>query len=805
MSLWFDLKYAWRMLKKSWGYSVMCATVVALSLGLAAYTWALIYGQLIRLPAFQGSEHWYSVQIAANATATAWPSIDAYTYQEMLKYNRSADYLGAFADRSVVLSEGQASTKLRAMDISPRFLAATQVPPILGRKLEATDGQPGAAPVAVLSYYAWHSYFADDPAIIGKTARIDSAPVQIVGVLPKDFMLFEDSEVWMPLHLPNIARPGDSKRWVTPFLWVEDTRKLPAILDEMNVAVKSVNSEYPDLFNQGRHADVFAAPRAFTHSEEPVLLMMGLMAAAVLLLGAVNISVVFLVRLLERTRELALRTALGARRSQLLRQCLIETVGIVLVGLVAGWGFGYGALRFATSIIEPLLEIQAVGRYPVPPVLRPIDMLIAVAAASGIWLLSTLVPAWRVAKLDAARVLAGTGKGTNIRSSRSVGFVVGLQVIVASIVLVACGNTVLSIEKEVGKPTGMDSGHVMLSTYSTVFGKRYSVPAQRLRYWEDLTAAIESRMPGAEVAFTSAVPTRPPMMEASIEAQQGNEGKAALRLPFTMVSDGYFQLLGIKLRSGRLFDSTDDHDSLKVAIIDEKLAARYWPDQNVLGKRVQLNPKENGPWLTIVGIVSAVGNEPYSPESGAVYQPLRQMVPSYFQLLVKLSSAAPESRAVLKAAAYGVDRDLPLHNLQMLDAYLSSILVRFTALPPIFAGVALITAVLAASSLFGLISRSVVQRTQEVGIRRALGATRWQATSMFVRQGIVYLCVAFVSVGVGTSLMPLLSAAIPNILDSVVPVTVGVVLLIAAVILSGSYLPTRRAVALEPGDAVRYE
>jgi hypothetical protein len=374
------------------------------------------------------------------------------------------------------------------------------------------------------------------------------------------------------------------------------------------------------------------------------------------------------------------------------------------------------------------------------------------------------------------------------------------------VVLVICGNIMLAVKKEVDKPTGLNTASVLLSTYPTTFDARSSTPAQRVRYWSDLTAAIRRRMPGAEVAFTTAVPTVPPTVAASVETQQDTQ-RQGTKLPVVAVSDEYFKLLGVALRSGRLFDSTDESTSLHVAVVDEKLAARYWPGQSVIGKRVQLSPAANGPWLTVVGVVSGVAGRPYSRErnSGVIYQSLRQAAPPQFLLLVRLPNTATDSRTAIRAAAFEVDRDLPLHNLQMLDAYLAAVSLRWAGLVSVFLAIGLITIVLAASGLFGLISRSVAQRTQEVGIRRALGATSRQATSMFLRQGALYLAVAIVAVGLGTAVTAAMSRVISNILDLVVPVTLAVVVLIAAVIFIASYLPSRRAVALEPGDALRYE
>jgi predicted permease len=803
----FDLKHAWRLLRKSWGYSLMSASVVAISVGLAVWTYALVYSQELKPLGFPGAEHWYSVQIATKATSTPRPNVDAYTYQELVANNRSASQILAFANRTVVLSEGQASTSLRAAAISPRLLAATQVAPLMGRTFQETDGLPGAGPVAVLSFDTWQQFFAADPSIIGKTARLDTLSVQIVGVMPAQFFVFQDFQVWLPLQTPRLARPGESRMAVVPLAVVDDEQKLTAVLNEMTTAVNRVNGDNPTQFDAGRHVALIQAHRTYTHSLTPIVVMLSLMAAAVMLLGCVNISLVFLARLLERSRELALRTALGATRARLVRQCLLETALIVVVGLALGYGLAAIGVRWARGLSDLSSQIEATGRDANVLVLRPIDLAVAVACATVVWLLSTLIPAWRVATQDAAGLLAGSGKGMAIRTSnRSVGLLVGLQVVISCLVLVVCGNVVLAVHEEVSRPTGLSTGQVMISTNPTVIGGRFTDGTQRLRYWEDLKRAIQSRRPGAEVAIVTAVPTIPGKAAATIETQQGTARQGTLSVPLAVVSDEYFSLLGLSLRSGRLFDSTDSSSSLNVAVVDERMAARYWPDGDVLGKRVRLDPAGEGPWLTIVGVVSAVAGQPFSNDDfGVLYRSVRQALPTQFHLLVKLPDAAGDNAVAVREAAFAVDRDLPLHNLQMLDDYLAVVNMASTALVPVVIVVALITALLAASGLFGLISRSVAQRTQEVGIRRALGATSWGATSMFRRQGAVYLSLSIAGLALGIIVMTLLSAQIPNIFGHIILTTMGVVLLMAAVIFLASYLPTRRAVALEPSDALRYE
>jgi predicted permease len=805
MHLWFDVKYAWRLLCKAPGHSALCVAVVAFSVGLALWSYTLVYSQVLQPLPFPGSERWFSLQVAANATAVPRANLDAYTYRKLLERNRTVDHLGAFSARAAVLSEGEASTSLRAAAISPGLLAAMQVAPLSGRLFEAADARRDATPTVVLSFDAWQSYFAGDAAVVGKQARIDGRPMQVVGVLPRDFYAFEDFALWFPLQLEDVTAPGVSTATVSPLVVLAEGRSIDAVLGEMKATVDDINHSYPDLFNPGRHMALIPAHRMYTHENVQIASTVGFIAFAVLLLGCVNVSMVFLARLLERSRELALRTALGASRGRLLRQCLLETAFVVLPGLLIGCGLAALGVRWTHTIDDFGVRVLATGRSSNVPVLHAVDLAVAVIAAAAIWLLSTLIPARRIAKQDAAVALAGGSKGVaGPGSARTMSLLVGVQVAVSCLVLVICANLVLAAKEETSKPTGLNTERVMISTYPTVFDAGYAQATERLRYWRELSAAIKSRMPGAEVAYTTGVPTRPAGVPVAIENQEGAQNQGTLKLPLAAVSDEYFELLGHRLLAGRLFDRTDDSASLAVAIVDENAVKRYWPGETALGKRIRLNPAANGPWLTIVGVVSNA-RRPYDRELGAVYQPLRQAGPTAFHLLAKLPPSAQDARDALRAAAYGVDRDLPLHNLQMLDEYLAALVLGLTAMIPAFMGIAAITLMLAAAGLYGLISRSVALRTHEVGVRRAFGGTQWQAAAVFLRQGLLYVGVAIFGGCLGIVVANFLAPSIPNIMNRIVPVTLGVFALMALVIFVSSYLPARRAVALEPGDALRYE
>ncbi|WP_257386465.1 ABC transporter permease [Tahibacter caeni] len=805
-TLLFDLKYAWRLFLKRAGSSFLCIVVVALSVGLALFVYVIDYNMALKPLPFTGSGDWLSLQLSENASRPQRPQVDAYTYQEITRRVDRIDYLGAFAAETAVLSEGQTSTRLRAAAISPGLLSAMHATPQLGRTFDAADANPGAPRNVLLSHTAWQTYFAGDPAVVGKQARIDGQPVQVVGVMPADFFAFRDFEIWRPLQLPALAAPGDADPVLTPIVRLKDSQGKEAAVAAIQAVVDDAGKNYQSRFGAERGVGLFPGHRMYTHGDTPVIAMATFIAIAVLFLGGVNISLIIFAMLMERTRELALRTALGSTRRSLIRQCLLQSGFVVLFGLAVGIVLAALSVDWAHGLLDFTARMQALGRSPSELVMRPLDLVAAAAIAIVLWLSSTLIPAARLSKLDPAVSLAGTGKGgLGSRSgNRMASILVGVQVIVSSLLLVICSNVVLSVNKELNRPIGVQVEQRIMSTYPTEFDGRYAQAADRLQYWDRLTEAVKQRIPGAEVAYTTADPTGPINEPAMLEDRSDVASDGSLKLPVSVVSENYFALLGIGLKAGRLFDSTDDGSAPGVVVVDQLTADHYWPGRNPIGQRLRLSPNGDSPWLTVVGVASSVAG-PYSRTVGVVYRPLRQVAPAGFQLLVKLPPAAPESsREALHAAAFAVDQNLPLHNLQMLDDYLLA-LNSYKSLVPGFTGIGLVLLVLAATGLFGLIGRSVSQRTQEIGVRRALGSSRSGIVARFLRQASVYLVIAIVGGCLGVVMTTGMSGAIPNVLDNVALVTTGVFLTLTLVIFVSVYFPVHRAVALEPGDALRHE
>ena len=805
-NLWFDIRYALRLLRKSPGHSALSALVVALSVGLALFVFVMDYSIAYKPLPFPGADSWVSIQVADKAESSARARIDAYTYQQLQEHRRNVDYIGAFTARDAVLSEGEESNALRGAAITPSLMAALGSSPELGRLFSAGDATPNSAPTVVLSYDTWQKYFAGDTGIIGRQVRLNAQATQVVGVMPKGFYAFQDFQVWFPLALGPIASPSPADAKLSAFARVAKGADEDAILAEVQPIVADVNARYPGVFNAKRHVELFPAFRMYSHENMPIIAVSGFIAIAVLLLGAMNISMIFYARMLERSRELALRSALGSTKGRLLRQCLLESMLIVVAGLVVGIGLAMLGVQWGQSIRDFPSRVLATGTPWDYPQMRAIDVLAGMAAAAIVWLASTLLPALKVVRQDATQVLGGSGKGTASGGrARGAKVLVGAQVIISCLLLVICASLVFAVNGEAGKPLGVSTQNLYVSSDPTTFSARYADATSRNNYWVQLVQAVSQRMPGAETAIVTAVPTRPDDQAVTIEGRQASESEGVLKLPVVAVSDNYFTLMGITVRSGRFFDGTDTPQGQQVAVVDEELARRYWPGQDPLGKRLQIDPANKGPWVSVVGVASHVAGEPYSGEKGQIYRSIRQAAPATFQVVVRAPDHSEAVASSIREAAFNVDRDLPLRNIQPMPSLLAALDIGYSSIVPVFSAIVAITVLLAGSGLFGMISRSVAQRTQEIGIRRALGSSKVRIRNIFLRQALVYLGIAFVGGVLGILLTSMLTSVIPNALVNIALVILGVIVIMSIVVLSASYFPARRAVSLEPGDALRYE
>ena len=811
MKLWLELKYAGRLLRKTPGFTAICLIVLTLGVTVSLASFSFIktlYYQ--ELPFSDGDRFVVLKRVAENGIAVEPLSLNAYAFNAIQDQTTSYATLGAYRGQRAVLSDGETPEAFNAAVISPNLLAATKIAPRLGRIFSTVDINSANA-VALISETLWRSYYSSDANIIGKVSRINGLPYTIVGVMPESFSYPVNHDVWLPLTIPLGESPTE------PFS-LALLAVLKASISE-NTASVELNSVLADLKKlnpniYGHLQGIVAAHSlAALDSSTPIPFIISGVAFLILIIACLNFSSLLFIRAHARKQELLIRSTLGANRWQLVKKVLLESFLLCLVGTVAGVVISQLVLlSFQTS-----MEAMAAGGGGRLPFwwdfsLDAAAFLVIVCLVVFIWIVSGSIVAIKSSRKQSLGELGGGNKGHGkSMGNRTVNAIVYVETIVSMFLLVLCGLFVIWGYKMVNTDYGVDysnayTAHFRLNTTDLQSDR------DRVQFIDNLAAEIDALPFVNEVTFATRLPGQDgERIEYLTDAMFIGEGEEFPNENINWVKDNYFTTMGIALKEGRLFDAGDANDSNPVLIVDEGFAANYWPGESAIGERIQLDPARLDLWYTVIGVVSQVVQEATfaGNEEQHLYRPYSQATPEAFVVLVKTREAIqlPVISAAIKDAGTQVNRNIPLERvrtyreLQSLDSMDTATMVNG------FIGFALFAMILAVIGIYGVISRSITQRTNEMGIRRAIGASIERVTRLFLKQGLAYFATGAV-VGGGAALLVVnvLPASFTSSLLAQLPTVLLVTLgLMGGLIFFSSYIPARQALRKEPGDALRYE
>jgi putative ABC transport system permease protein len=728
-----DITYSLRVLLKSYAFTIVVVLTLALGIGANTAIFSFANGILLRPLPYPQSDRLAVVRETAVKRGIAAMSVSYPNFLDWREQNTVFEDIASYFGASrFALSGAGEPVEIRGTRISQGTFEILRVSPQLGRTFTAHEDRPNEDAVVILGHDLWQRTFGGDPQIVGKKIVLSNRQRTVVGVMPPGFRFPEISELWVPLALtPQTFTRTD--HGLNSIARLKDGVTFGAAQLEMDNIALRIEQQNP-VTNEGLGVRVTSLHDYLTGDYREALLILLGVVGCVLLVACVNVANLMLARATARQREFALRTALGASRWRIMRQLLVESLLLSLAG---------GVLGFALSLLALHLLLTAI------PIQLPfwmnfgIDFRVLVFTA-GITLLTGVifgaVPALQSSRVDLNDTLKEGGRGTGGFRGRSRSVLVVTEIALSLVLLVGAGLMVQSFLRLRQVNIGLDAKNVLTASVILPSAK-YRAPEQRAAFFKQLLERV-STLPGVEAASaTATLPLTGDNWGRSLTVEGFpvlSVGQAPM-IQHTVVTPGYFRTMGIPLLAGRDFTDADMPDSLKITIVDERLAREYWPNESAIGKRIRFGPPENNePWHTIVGVVKPVRHERMQEDSEkSVYLPHSQIPVNGLAVVARTAAADPlQVVGAIRREVAQLDPDQPVSEIATMEEVIAESIWQprlYAMLFAVFAGGALVLALI---GIYGVMAFLVQARIHEIGVRMALGATARDVFKLIVGRGM---------------------------------------------------------------------
>ena len=813
-----DVRYALRILAKQPLFTAIVILTFALGIGANTAVFSVLNAVLLRPLPFREPQNLVAIgeyDTRENADpGTQIYSISYLDYVDWRDQNTVFDRVAVYTNQSVsTLTDANEATHVQGESVSADLFSLLGIQPVLGRAFLPNEDQPGNH-VVILSHDLWQRRFGGDRGVIGKSVTLDSQQFQIIGVMPPRFTFPIGSnppELWISissLRESKDAGPPMTEQRDNDFFRCIARLKPGVSIQQAQANIETITAEWRHQYPDNKlytGAKVIPELSAMIGSTRSALLMLCAMAGCVLLVACVNVANLLLARSLSRNREISIRAALGAGRWQIIRQLVVESALLGSVGGLAGLLISIWGIDSLKAFLPSIPRIDQIS--PDPRVLAFTGIV-----SLGVGISAGLLPAWRGSHPNLATSLneASRGSSEGAGSRRTRGALVVIEVVLALVLLTSAGLLVESFVRLQKVPAGFDTNNVITARVAlpdTSYGK----PEQAAAFYKKLLdgvavlpgvqsagAAWWIPLSGSEIGFTFNVEERP--------VPAGQQPVAEVNV----VTPDYFRAMSIAIRRGRAFNDRDDRTAPAVVIVSESFAKQFFPGEDPIGKRIipngSIDPGKP-PVREIVGVVADMHLISLRlPPKPQIYFPHQQFAIQSMSIFVRTQIDPQSLTAALRRTIADLDKDVPVYRTRTLPDYMSGSVAqpRLNAmLVTLFAVIALL---LAAAGIFGVMSYSVTQRTQEIGIRIALGAQRSDVLQLIVLQGM-----RFVGAGLVLGLMGvfvcsrLLQSFLFGIDATDLQTMLSVTLILIAVAFVACLIPARRATLVDPIHALRAE
>jgi putative ABC transport system permease protein len=797
-----DFGYSIRSLSKSFRFTVVAVLTLACGIGITTAMFSFVNGIWLRGYPYREPQRLVVLRGANPSQGLTNDGLslpDAYDFRSQNKVFQ--DIAIFWTDRVSLVGQGD-PVRVKGAGVTANLFPVLGVEPMLGRTFTQEEDQPEAEKVVLLSYRLWQRLFNGDPGVIGKSLRVEGEPATVVGVLPlrAQYPDTDAAEIFYPLarspdSMPRMGRPFSGLARLKPGATVEQAQA------EMSTIANRLEQEYP-MSNTGWGVEVTPLQEYRTRGLQPFILLWGAVGF-LWLISCTNMANLLLQRAATRSREFALRVAMGAGRRRLVQQVLCESLLLALAGSALGLLLAQWLIKLSVGLIPAELQ----GNLSFPIDLRVLAFILGIACLTAI--LFGLLPALQASRPNLVDWLkeSATHLAGGVRRSRLRNLLVGVEVALSLLLLVGAILMTQSFRNLLEVDPGFDPANTLVVNL-TLPDAQYPMPPQRSGFYDEALQRLNS-LPGlvaAAVGSTAPLATGH-TTTVKIESQTSEQASANPAVGFQFVVGNYFKAVGIPLLAGRPLNENPPPDAPGEVVVSSKLAKHFWPDKDPLGQKLEVSLMRSKTALTIVGVVGDVRREGLDADVGLdMYLPYRQRPMGDMSLFVRTVLPPMGSVESLRREIHAVDANLPLDNIRTLDSMVEDS-VWLKRLASLLFGLFAATALtLAAVGIYGLIAYSVVQRTLEIGIRVALGADRGNIVRMVIRQA---LTTALTGIAAGLFGAWVLSRILARFLFEVSP-TDAVVYVLAAIcvlllVLAASSLPALRAARLNPLQALRQD
>jgi predicted permease len=797
-----DIRYGARSLRKSRALTAVAVLALTLGIGLTTTMFSIVYGALLKGLPYPNSDELVAIQRQNVSRGIQWMQTSIHDYLDYRAQQKSFTGIAAFYGGTVNVSGVEKAERYDGAWVSAELFDVLQVQPQLGRTFRREEETPGLGYVAVLSHALWQDRFGGDPQILGKSIRANGQPYTIVGVMPPKFGYPDREAIWMPLQLDATKLERGTGQGLNLIARLRPGVSADAANTDIASIARRIAAEYKAT-NEG--ISVSAKPIIESQiGPQPRRLLWTMLGAVffVLLIACANVANLLLDRAAHRTKEVGIRTALGASRLAVVRQFLSEALVLSLIGALLGAGVAQvGVMLFNRAIADTnppfWLDIR----------LHPPVLLFVAATAIVASLFSGAIPAYQSSRADINEILKDESRGaSSFRIGRLSRALVVFEIALSCGLLVASGLMARSIIKLRNLDPGIATSNIF--TARVGFPSQYTDTVAQNRFFDELAPKLAA-LPGMQaVSLSSQLPAT--CCGGSNFAIEGKSYNADRDYPYTQsmtVSDGFFRTFDVAAVRGRIFSTDDRAESVPVVIVNQSFVRKHFDGEDPLGRRIRLGgAKSTEPWRTVVGVIPDIfTGDPGNPRDAGILMPLAQRRSSFLSVAIRAPNAMALTPQV-RAAVASLDTDIPIYFVTSMSDAVQKNVWHIRVFGGLFMVFGVASLLLAAIGLYAVMAFSVSRRAREVGIRIALGARTAHVLRLVFRQGIIQLMVGMT---LGLGLGALVSQGVSGALFEVQPRDPLTFLMVVGVLtaagLLACYIPARRAAKVDPLAAMRAE